>query len=61
MDQADRRVYAENCVITGDKNDVADSVDALTKKNTIKGKAARLSNSLDDPCRPSRGNACETL
>jgi (p)ppGpp synthase/HD superfamily hydrolase len=34
--------------LSGDeKNDIAAIVDALTKKNTIKGKAARLSNSLD--------------
>jgi (p)ppGpp synthase/HD superfamily hydrolase len=30
-----------------DKTDIALIVDALTKKNTIKGKSARLSNSLD--------------
>lgn len=30
-----------------EKNDIIGIVDALTKKNTIKGKAARLSNSLD--------------
>ncbi|MCK9591501.1 MAG: HD domain-containing protein [Methanoregula sp.] len=30
-----------------EKADIAAIVDALTKKNTIKGKAARLSNSLD--------------
>jgi (p)ppGpp synthase/HD superfamily hydrolase len=30
-----------------DRADIAVIVDALTKKNTIKGKAARLSNSLD--------------
>jgi (p)ppGpp synthase/HD superfamily hydrolase len=30
-----------------DKMDIALIVDALTKKNTIKGKSARLSNSLD--------------
>jgi len=30
-----------------DKSDIAAIVDSLTKKNTIKGKAARLSNSLD--------------
>jgi (p)ppGpp synthase/HD superfamily hydrolase len=34
--------------LSGDeKNDIAAIVDALTKKNTLKGKAARLSNSLD--------------
>lgn len=34
--------------LSGDeKNDIMAIVDALTKKNTIKGKAARLSNSLD--------------
>jgi (p)ppGpp synthase/HD superfamily hydrolase len=31
----------------GEKADIAAIVDAMTKKNTIKGKAARLSNSLD--------------
>jgi len=30
-----------------EKGDIAAIVDAMTKKNTIKGKAARLSNSLD--------------
>jgi (p)ppGpp synthase/HD superfamily hydrolase len=30
-----------------DRKDIADIVDALTKKNTIPGKAARLSDSLD--------------
>jgi (p)ppGpp synthase/HD superfamily hydrolase len=34
--------------LSGDeKNDITAIIDALTKKNTIKGKAARLSNSLD--------------
>jgi (p)ppGpp synthase/HD superfamily hydrolase len=30
-----------------DRQDISVIVDALTKKNTIKGKAARLNNSLD--------------
>ena len=34
--------------LSGDeRNDITAIVDALTKKNTIKGKAARLSDSLD--------------
>ena len=30
-----------------EKNDINAMVDALTKKNTIRGKAARLSDSID--------------
>lgn len=41
-------VFIEGLHLSSDeKADIAAIVDALTKKNTIKGKAARLSNSLD--------------
>jgi (p)ppGpp synthase/HD superfamily hydrolase len=40
--------FIKGLPLSGDeKNDIAAIVDALTKKNTIKGKTARLSNSLD--------------
>jgi len=40
--------FIANLPLTMDeKSDIAMIVDSLTKKNTIKGKAARLSNSLD--------------
>ncbi|HZK30030.1 MAG TPA: HD domain-containing protein [Methanoregula sp.] len=40
--------FIKGLPLSGDeKNDITAIVGALTKKNTIKGKAARLSNSLD--------------
>jgi (p)ppGpp synthase/HD superfamily hydrolase len=40
--------FIDGLLLTVDeKADIAAIVDAMTKKNTIKGKAARLSNSLD--------------
>jgi (p)ppGpp synthase/HD superfamily hydrolase len=40
--------FIKGLPLSGDeKNDIIAIVDALTKKNTIKGKSARLSNSLD--------------
>ncbi len=37
-------------LVSGDRDDIADIVDALTKKNTIKKKSSRLSDSLNRIC-----------